>query len=162
MESGESLSNFKIYREKLMAIDYSVINSRATNLLLSVKKYVPSIDNKLKSLIELRVSQINGCAYCVDLHSNEARRAGESQQKLDCLPVWRESLLFSDSEMVALQWAESVTAISAEIGIEDKLLSVLEHYSEAEVVDLTLIISLMNCMNRMAISLGDKPPVRIT
>jgi len=67
-----------------MAIDYSAINSRAVNLLLSVKKHVPSIDRKLKSITELRVSQINGCAYCVDLHSNEAGNAGVSQQRLDC------------------------------------------------------------------------------
>ena len=103
-----------------MAIDYLAINSRATNLLLSVKKHVPSIDKQLKCLIELRVSQINGCAYCVDLHSQEARNAGELQQRLDCLPVWRECSLFNDSEMAALQWAESVTNISTETGIEDK------------------------------------------
>ena len=145
-----------------MAIDYLAINSRATNLLLSVKKHVLSIDDKLKSLIELRVSQINGCAYCVDLHSTEARNAGELQQRLDCLPVWRECSLFSDSEMAALQWAESVTNISTESDIDDKLSSLIEHFSETEVVDLTLIISLMNCLNRMAISFGDKPSVRNT
>ena len=143
-----------------MAIDYLTINSRAINLLLSVKKHVPSIDKQLTSLIELRVSQINGCAYCVDLHSQETRDAGESQQRLDCLPVWRECSLFSGGEMAALHWAESVTNISTETGIEDKLGHVLEHFSEPEVVDLTLIISLMNCMNRMAISFGDKSSVR--
>ncbi len=143
-----------------MAIDYSTINLRAVNLLLSVKKHVSSIDERLKSTVELRVSQINGCAYCVDLHSNEARNAGESQQRLDCLPVWRECLLFSEREMAALQWAESVTNISTEPCVEIKLRRLLEHFSEAEAVDLTLIVSLMNCMNRMAISFGDKPPVR--
>jgi AhpD family alkylhydroperoxidase len=70
-----------------MSINYAEINSRAVDLLLSVKKHTSSIDDTLKALVELRVSQINGCAYCVDLHSNEARKAGESQQKLDCLPV---------------------------------------------------------------------------
>ena len=79
---------------------------------------------------------------------------------LDCLPVWKESLLFSDSEMAALQWAESVTNISVEDDIEEKLHSLQEHYSEAEVVDLTFTISLMNCLNRMAISFGDKPSAR--
>ena len=145
-----------------MTIDYSTINSKAINLLLSIKKHTPSIDAKLKSIIELRVSQINRCAYCIDLHSHEARNAGESQQRLDCLPVWCECSLFSQAEMAALQWAESVTKISTESNIEEKLNLLLEHYSEVEAVDLTLIVSLMNCMNRMAISFGDKPSVRIS
>ncbi len=143
-----------------MSLNYFEINTRALNLLVSVKKHISSIDNKLKALIELRVSQINGCAYCIDLHSNEARKAGELQQKLDCLSVWKESLLFSDSEMAALYWAESVTNISTESDIEDKLIKLLEHFSEVQAVDLTLIISLMNCFNRLAISFGDKPEIR--
>lgn len=143
-----------------MELDYSAINSRAVNLLLSVKKHTSSIDSRLKSLVELRVSQINGCAYCVDLHSKEARHAGVLQQSLDCLPVWNECGLFSDGEMAALRWAESVTNISTELEIEKKLDDLLAHFSESEVVDLTLIVSLMNCMNRMAISFGDKPSVR--
>ncbi len=143
-----------------MAIDYFAINARAINLLLSVKKHVPLIDAKLKSLVELRVSQINGCAYCVDLHSNEARNAGVLQQSLDCLPVWKECALFSDREIAALSWAESVTNISTETEIEKHLKILLEHFSNSEAVDLTLIVSLMNCMNRMAISFGDKPAVR--
>lgn len=143
-----------------MTLDYSVINSRAVNLLLSVKKHTPSIDSTLKTLIELRVSQINGCAYCVDLHSNDAREAGVSQQILDCLPVWKECGLFSDSELAAIEWAESVTNISIEPEIDEKLEGLLQHFTAVEAVDLTLIISLMNCMNRLAISFGDKPADR--
>lgn len=143
-----------------MSVNYLEINKKALNLLLSVKKHTSSIDNNLKTLIELRVSQINGCAYCIDLHANEARIAGETQQRLDCLSVWKECQLFSNREMEALCWAESVTNISKEQDIESKLDNLLKHYSEVEVVDLTLIISLMNCMNRMAISFGDKPEKR--
>jgi AhpD family alkylhydroperoxidase len=143
-----------------MAIDYGEINARAVNLLLSVEKHVSSIEDKLKALVELRVSQINGCAYCVDLHSIEARMAGELQQRLDCLSVWRESRFFTDREMAALNWAESVTNISAESDMESKLNQLLEKFSEVEAVDLTLIISLMNSLNRLAISFGDKPPLR--
>ena len=143
-----------------MGINYFEINSRALNLLVSVKKHTSSIDNKLRALVELRVSQVNGCSYCIDLHSNEAREAGELQQRLDCLPVWKESLLFSDSEMAALNWAESVTNISTEPDIDEKLKKLLEYFSEVEAVDLTLIISTMNCLNRMAISFGDKPSKR--
>ncbi len=143
-----------------MKVNYTEINKRAVDLLLSIKKHVPAINTNLKALIEIRVSQINGCAFCVDLHSNEARQMGESQQRLDCLPVWGKSLLFSESEMVALNWAEVVTNISMETDIDQQLKALLEHYSEAEAVDLTLIISLMNSLNRLAISFGDIPPQR--
>ena len=143
-----------------MAINYIEINSRALNLLVSANKHISSIDNKLKAIVELRVSQINGCAYCVDSHTNEAREAGELQQKLDCLTVWKESQLFSDAEMAALSWAESITHISTEPDIERKLSQLHQHFSEKEIVDLTLIISLMNFWNRMAISFSDKPAKR--
>src|SRR6202030_3374430 len=73
---------------------------------------------RLRALVELRVSQINGCAYCVDMHSQEARQAGETQQRLDCLPVWRETSFFDDRERSALAWAESVTLIS-QTGVPD-------------------------------------------
>jgi len=81
-----------------MSVNYIEINKRAVELLLSVKKHVSSIDEKLKALVEVRVSQINGCAFCVDTHSIEARQLGVHQQLLDCLPVWKESQLFSENE----------------------------------------------------------------
>jgi AhpD family alkylhydroperoxidase len=143
-----------------MHINYVEINQRAVELLLSVKKYATSIEKGLQALIEIRVSQINGCAFCVDMHTTEARQFGVPQQLLDCLTVWRESQLFSEREMAALEWAESVTNISTEKGIEEKLKSLLNHFSETEAVDLTLIISLMNSLNRLAIGLGDKPTRR--
>ncbi|MGB0846557.1 MAG: carboxymuconolactone decarboxylase family protein [Thiolinea sp.] len=143
-----------------MSINYAEVNSRALNLLLAVKKHVPAIDRQLKALVELRVSQINGCAYCIDLHASEAREFGEQQQRLDCLVVWRESGLFSEREMAALQWAESVTNIAVEADIETKLEALLSHFNETEVVDLTWIVALMNCLNRMAISFADKPVIR--
>lgn len=143
-----------------MSLNYVQINARATNLLLSVKKHMPSIDDGLKAMIELRVSQINGCAYCVDLHSTEARKAGVPQQKLDCLSVAAESGLFSEAELAALTWAECVTAIANESDLDSKLNKLLEYYSEAQAVDLTLIVSVMNCLNRLSISFSDKPEKR--
>ena len=140
-----------------MAINYSEVNARAMNLILSVKKHVSSIEPNLKALVELRVSQINGCAYCVNLHSVEARELGEQQQKLDCLVVWKESKLFSTREMAALSWAEAVTNVSVETDMNLKLDKLLKVFEENEVVDLTLIISIMNCLNRLAISFGDQP-----
>ena len=94
--------------------------------------------------MEIRVSQINGCSYCVDLHTTESRALEEDQQKLDCLPVWKESQLFTVREMAALDWAESVTNISVAVNIEDKMEMLLDHYTELEVVDLTFIVAVIN------------------
>ena len=141
-----------------MKINYIEINKRAVDMLFSTKKHVSLVDEKLKALVEIRVSQINGCAFCVDMHSKQARQFGVSQQQLDCLPVWKESGLFSDSEMVALEWAQSVTNISSEPNLDDKLKVLLQYFSEAEAVDLTIVIALMNSFNRLAISFGDQPP----
>jgi AhpD family alkylhydroperoxidase len=143
-----------------MQINYVEINQRAVESMLSVKKHATAIGRELRALVEVRVSQINGCAFCVDMHTTEARQLGVNQQLLDCLPVWRESRFFSDREMAALEWAEIVTNISSEKDIEGKQEALLNHFSEAEVVDLTLIISLMNSLNRLAIGLGDKPSRR--
>lgn len=140
-----------------MRIDYIKINARALDLLLSVKKHASSIDPDLRALVELRISQINGCSYCIDLHCREARQAGVSQQKLDCLSVSKESGVFPVNEIAAIRWAECVTNISTQDDMEQELDKLLVHYSEKEAVDLTLIISLMNSLNRMAISFGDKP-----
>ena len=143
-----------------MQINYAEINQRALELLLSTKKHLTAIDSNLRALVEIRVSQINGCAYCVDLHTNEARALNEDQQRLDCLIVWKESNLFSAAEAAALDWAEGVTSISTTPDIERRLENLLGHYSESEIVDLTYIVAVMNCLNRMAISLGSKPSKR--
>ncbi|WP_259782354.1 carboxymuconolactone decarboxylase family protein [Aestuariispira ectoiniformans] len=140
-----------------MALNYFEINGEAIKTLLSIKKQVSTIEEALQYLVELRVSQINGCAYCVNLHSIEARKAGVPQQKLDCLTVWKESDFFSERECAALSWAESVTRIYEERQPEEKLDLLLETFSEKEAVDLTFIVSTMNALNRIAISCGDKP-----
>jgi AhpD family alkylhydroperoxidase len=80
--------------------------------LSAVNKHLTSIDPKLRALVELRVSQINGCGYCVDMHSTQARLHGETQQRLDCLQVWRECDFFEQGEIAAFRWAEALTDIS--------------------------------------------------
>lgn len=107
----------------------------------------------LRALVELRVSQINGCAYCCGIHSQEARRVGVEQEKLDALTGWSNSNLFTEEEVAALEWAEAITFMEG--GLADKRESLLEHFSEREVVDLTAAISIMNALNRMAISLKE-------
>ena len=128
--------------------------------MAKAKNDMPSIDKKLRAVVELRVSQINGCAYCVDLHTTEARRAGETTQRLDCLTVWREVTFFDEAEKAALEWAETITTVATSGAPEHLYNALAEHFSEEEVVDLTLIIAQMNAWNRLAISFGHGPDVR--
>ena len=79
-------------------LDYIEINSKVVNGLLATNKHITSIDDRLRAMVELRVSQINGCVYCVDLHATQARAAGETEQRLDCLAAWRECKFFDDAE----------------------------------------------------------------
>ena len=141
-------------------LNYGKINPDAIRSVLACKKHMPSIDPKLRALVELRISQINGCVYCVDLHSTEAREAGESQQRLDCLPAWEECRFFDDRERVAIAWAEAVTHLP-ETGAPDEIYDQLgDHFSDQEIVDLTFIISNMNALNRLAVSFRHMPDQR--
>ncbi|PJI86434.1 AhpD family alkylhydroperoxidase [Yoonia maricola] len=141
-------------------LDYVSINGPAIASMARAKNHMPSIGGKLRALVELRVSQINGCAYCVDLHTTEARQAGETPQRLDCVTVWREVPFFDDAEKAALEWAEAITTV-AKNGAPEHLYNALsDHFSEDEIVDLTLIVAQMNAWNRLAISFGHGPDAR--
>lgn len=107
----------------------------------------------LLELVFLRVSQINGCAFCLGKHSQTLRDSGVAQNKLDCLAGWRISELFDARERAALAWAETLTYVS-EKGAPDELYEPLEaHFSSAEISDLTLAVSLMNAFNRLAVGM---------
>jgi AhpD family alkylhydroperoxidase len=127
----------------------------------AIAKHLQSIDKKLRALIELRVSQINGCAYCIDIHTQQALAAGESQRRLNLLSTWPElPTFYTPKEQAALAWAETLTTIS-ETHAPDTLFEALKsHFSDPEIVDLTLIISQMNAWNRLAISLRKMPTPR--
>lgn len=109
-----------------------------------------TIDAKLRALVETRVSQVNGCAYCVDLHLRESRKLGEFQQRLDSLPVWKESPFFDVREKAALAWAESLTNIAQSHAADPEFNTLKQHYTELEIVELSVSISLANFWNRMA------------
>lgn len=141
-------------------LDYVSINGPAIARMAKAKGDVTSIDRKLRALLELRVSQINGCAYCVDLHTREARHAGEATQRLDCLPVWREVPFFTDAEKAGLAWAEALTLIAGNGAPEALYKALFDHFSDAEIVDLTLIIAQMNAWNRLAIGFHHLPDPR--
>ncbi len=115
------------------------------------------LDGKLLELVRLRASQINGCGYCIDMHTKDARLAGETEQRLYLLSAWRETEFYTPRERAALAWAEAVTLISPE-SVDDALFrAVCEHFSEDEVVALTLAVIAINGWNRLAISFRTPP-----
>ena len=139
---------------------YYKLNRPAIDALAEIGKHVGSIDPKLRALVELRASQINGCAYCVDLHSVQARSHGETQQRLDCLPVWWECDFFDDSEQAAFRWAEALTDIAHSHAPDELYQALTAHFSEQQIVDLTLIVATINAWNRIAIGHHTHPPRR--
>ena len=112
-----------------------------------------SLNQGILALVELRVSQMNGCAYCCGLHSDEARKHGLEQKKLDVLPAWRTAKTsFTDEEHLALVWAEALTKNESSLELREQVARV---YPEKELVDLTAAVSLMNGLNRIAMSLRE-------
>src|SRR5690606_3418403 len=106
----------------------------------------------LLHLIKLRASQLNGCAYCVDMHTKDARAGGEAQARLDLLPVWRESPGYTPRERAALEWTETLTRV-ADHGVPEALVrELLEHFTEKELADLTLAVVAINGWNRLSIA----------
>jgi AhpD family alkylhydroperoxidase len=105
----------------------------------------------------MRASQINGCAYCLDMHSIDARAAGESEQRLYTLDAWRETPFFTERERAALAWTEALTLISQTHAPDDVYDEVKKQFSEKEIVELTFVIGTINLWNRLAISLRAVP-----
>jgi AhpD family alkylhydroperoxidase len=118
-----------------------------------------AIEPRLRHLVWLRVSQINGCAYCVSLHGKEALRDGENIERLNCLVVWEETALFTVRERAALAWSEALTNITRTHALDDIYALVRQEFDDRELVDLTLMIASMNAWNRMAIGFGRQPDV---
>ena len=144
-----------------MRLDYRKAAPDGVALLTAVSAYnAKNLDPKLRALVELRVSQINGCAFCLNMHTQEARHAGEDQQRLDTLSAWRETTFFGEKERAALAWAEAVTLLGPH-GVAQEVFDALKHhFSDKEIADLTLVIVTMNAWNRMSISFGANPPRR--
>lgn len=141
-------------------IDYTTVAPAGIKALGAVYGYIvqSGLNDVLVELVYLRVSQINGCAYCLDLHTRDLTKKGVKFEKLALVQVWREAaLVFDDHERAALAWAETVTRV-AETAIPDEdFTAVSSVFSEKEVVDLTIAIGLMNAFNRIAIGFR-RPP----
>ena len=117
------------------------------------------LEHSLLHLAKIRASQVNGCAFCVNMHYKQAREAGESEERLSLLSVWRESPVFTARERAALAWAEAVTLI-ATAGISDELFEATrKHFKEEELINLTLAVNTINSWNRLMIALAVPPAV---
>lgn len=134
-------------------INYSQKAPDAIKGIMEMEKHaVSNLEFSLIELVKLRASQINGCAFCIDMHTKDARQAGETEQRLYTLSVWRETSFFSEREKAALEWTEALTLIS-ENDVPDTLYnSVREHFNEEELIALTISINAINSWNRLAIS----------
>ncbi|MDH0646105.1 carboxymuconolactone decarboxylase family protein [Pseudomonas sp. GD03858] len=115
------------------------------------------LEHSLLELIRLRASQINGCAYCVNMHANDARKAGETEARLQTLSVWRETRYFSPRERAALAWVESLTRLPERGAPQDEYQALLEHFSSSEVANLTLAIATINAWNRFGVGFAMVP-----
>ena len=121
----------------------------------TVKKL--GIDARLLDLIKLRASQINGCAYCVDMHAGDLRKAGETARRIDTLSVWRDTPFFTDRERAALAWTEAITRISETHAPDEDYELLKREFSERERVDLTVAIAAINCWNRVSVGFRNMP-----
>jgi AhpD family alkylhydroperoxidase len=140
-------------------IDYRKYAAEAQKSLYALEKYIGEcgLDHKLIHLIKMRASQINGCAFCIDMHSKDARAEGETEQRLYELDAWRETPFYTERERAALEWTEALTLVSQTHVPDSVYDEVRKQFSEKETVDLTLAVSMINLWNRLAISLRAVP-----
>ena len=134
-------------------LDYSQAAPGAARALMQLEQYVRSTDLEpaLLALVKTRASQLNGCAFCIDMHTKEARRRGEAEERLFALSAWRETPFFSRRERAALAWTETITRIGDTQAPDEVYEAARRHFSEEELVNLTLAIATVNAWNRMAV-----------
>jgi AhpD family alkylhydroperoxidase len=135
-------------------IDYSTATAGALQAMYGLEEYVKKcgLEVSLIELVKLRASQLNGCAYCIDMHTKDARARGETEQRLYLLNAWREAPFYSERERAALEWTEAVTLIT-EGHVPDEIFErVRQQFTDKELADLTLAIVAINGWNRLSIS----------
>jgi AhpD family alkylhydroperoxidase len=139
--------------------DYRKAAPEVMKAMQDIEKYLAGcgLEHGLIHLLKMRASQINGCAYCIDMHSIDARALGETEQRLYALDAWRETPFFTDCERAALAWIEAITLVS-ETHVPDEVFEeVKRFFSEKEIMDLTLVATAINMWNRLAISTRAQP-----
>lgn len=140
-------------------LDFYKASPAAIKAVLGLEEHIgkSGLEKPLVELVRLRASQINGCAYCIDLHTADARKGGENDRRLATLSVWRETRFFTDRERAALAWTEAVTLVAQDHVPDAVWKAVRPHFGDAELVDLTLLIATINSWNRFAISFRKTP-----
>jgi AhpD family alkylhydroperoxidase len=153
----DALSNPPLTPEVRVA--YWTVAPEGTKALTALYAYLPNcgLEASLLHLVFLRVSQMNGCAYCVDRHGSDALAAGEAVRRINSVVTWRESPFFTPRERAAFNWAEVLTRVADTHAPDGDYLAARQEFSEKELVDLSLAISLMNALNRMAIGFRRRP-----
>lgn len=145
-----------------MRLNYRRVDPAAYEAMRTLEQYLreSGLDPKLLELIRVRVSQLNGCAYCLDLHARDALKLGETQQRLSVLPAWRDVPFFSEAEKAALALAEEVTFISRG-GVSDAIFEdARRHFGDAGTVQLLMAVSTIGAWNRLAIATKIEPRER--
>ena len=139
--------------------DWRKVAHGALDAMMALEKYVAQsgLDHKLLHMLKLRASQINGCAHCIDMHWKDARLAGETEQRLYSLDAWRETPFYTDRERAALAWFESITRVAETHVPDDVYEQTRKHFSEKELVDLTVAAAVINTWNRLAIATRTVP-----
>jgi AhpD family alkylhydroperoxidase len=137
----------------------SYLKSGLTSAMIALQRQVEEsgLEHSTLELMKIRASQINGCAYCLDMHTKDARALGETEQRIYALTAWRETPFFSDRERAALEWTEAVTRVSVDHVPDAVYEAVAPHFTEAELVALTFAVVAINGWNRLAISFRATP-----
>jgi len=143
-------------------MDYATAAPGVMRAMAQLDAYVSNcgLEPSLRELVKLRASQINGCAYCVDLHSHDARALGETEQRLYSLSTWRESPFYSDRERAALAWTEALTLVAVDHVPDAVFEQVRPHFTDEELANLTLAIGTINAWNRFGVGFRDVPAIR--
>ena len=140
-------------------IDFSKANPAAARAMYGLESYIREcgLEPSLLHLLKIRASQINGCAFCLDMHTKDARAMGETEQRLYLLDAWRESPFYTERERAALEWTEAVTLVSQGHVPDEVYQRVSRHFTEDELVNLTLAVVTINGWNRLMISFRGVP-----
>lgn len=140
-------------------IQWATVTPEAYRAMAALEAAVgkSGLETSLLELVRLRASQINGCAFCMNMHANDARRAGEQESRLQTLSVWRETAFFTPREEAALAWVESMTLLPSHQDSQAQYLALQEHFTDNEVVNLTLAIATINAWNRFGVGFAMVP-----
>jgi AhpD family alkylhydroperoxidase len=135
-------------------LDYQQASPKGVQAMFQLERAVreSGLEPKLLELVKTRASQMNGCAYCIDMHTKDARAHGETEQRLFGLSAWREAPFYSEKERAALRWTEAITDIKRGHAADDVFEEVRKHFADAELMSLTLAITTINAWNRIAIA----------